>query len=229
MVRCPLGSPHPSVWLKFRNRTIVLSVWRNQTRIAWKFLSAQNPQSTGSGIQMTALETLDSDDMSVLRGLVIDHVHRKYRMSQTPGFPEEIKDLYRADADNLTRIYRKLGGRLSFAELCPSSMREAPGIIRFVVARCSLKEGDPGVPHDTTDAGRAEADHSTDDKRPPRDRTVWSEYQSHSQTGLGPEAAVRYRWLRRVRVRNPQSLLCAIRITFFCAAAPVARVRSRDL
>jgi hypothetical protein len=113
---------------QFRNRTIVLNVWRNQTRIAWKFLSAQNPQSTGSGIQMTALETLDSDDMSVLRGLVIDHVHRKYRMSQTPGFPEEIKDLYRADAVNLTRKYRKLGGRLSFGELCPSSMREARGL-----------------------------------------------------------------------------------------------------
>jgi hypothetical protein len=92
---------------------------------------------------MTTLETLNSDDMSVLRGLVIDHVHRKYRMSQTPGFPEEIKDLYRADADNLTRIYRKLGGRLSFAELCPSSMREAPGIIRFVVARCSSEVGEP--------------------------------------------------------------------------------------
>jgi hypothetical protein len=110
---------------------------------------------------MTALETLDSDDMSVLRGLVIDHVHRKYRMSQTPGFPEEIKDLYRADAVNLTRKYRKLGGRLSFGELCPSSMREARGLSGLWLQDALLKEGSPGVPHDTTDADRAEADHPT--------------------------------------------------------------------
>jgi len=90
---------------------------------------------------MTTLETLNSDDMSVLRGLVIDHVHRKYRMSQTPGFPEEIKDLYRADADNLTRIYRKLGGRLSFGELCPSSMREARGLSGLWLQDALLKEG----------------------------------------------------------------------------------------
>jgi hypothetical protein len=84
---------------------------------------------------MTTLETLNSDDISLLRGLVMDHVQRKYRMSQMPGFPEEIKDLYRADVDNLTRIYRKLGGRLSLSELCPSSMREARG---YQVCGCKI-------------------------------------------------------------------------------------------
>jgi hypothetical protein len=152
---CPLRYPH---LLQAGQNSVtaasVLTVWRNQTRFAWKILIR-----TESAIHpMTTLETLNSDDMSVLRGLVIDHVHRKYGCPKPPGFPEEIKDLYRADADNLL-AYIATSAAGCRSPSCVQAPCERPrGLSGLWLQDALLKEGSPGVPHDTTDTDRALAE-----------------------------------------------------------------------
>jgi hypothetical protein len=63
---------------------------------------------------------LDPEELSNVRGLVIDQIQKKSAMSRNQHFPVAIRDIYAGDVSRLERTYRKLGGKLPISELTPT-------------------------------------------------------------------------------------------------------------